>query len=371
MNKAGTKVKENITIGILTFHCTNNYGAVLQAYALRKVLSKLDARYDTHIIDYRCKETITATSFKDIKKKKGLVGAVLHYRQINKMNAKFDCFRKNFLNLSKTYNATEELAADIDEYDALISGSDQVWNLRWSDGDTVYFQDFHEQNEKKYSYAASFGFTNLDESRVDFYKETLKKFNQISVREKSGKELVEGQLGLKAIQHIDPTLLLTASEWSEIAKSPDVNGKYILVYMVPKQDSIIEHAMKLKKETGLPIVMLSKNLKPLNVIHRGDSSPEEYVGWFKNAEYVVTNSFHGTAFSCIFNKNIWIDLNTERGFNTRSSSLIELCGLSAYVSKDGVAEIPSEAWKDSKETLQEERKRAEQYLLTITDQPAG
>lgn len=352
-------------IGILTFHASNNYGAVLQAYALRKTLSGLSKDNEVHIIDYRCEGTITPTAFKDIKKKKGTAGALLHYRQISAMNKKFNLFRKKYLNMTDSYYDLESLGIAVNEYDAIISGSDQVWNLRWSDGDPVYFQTFHNQNDKKYSYAASFGFTELEDSKEKFYREALESFRGISVREKTGADIVRGRLGLECVQSLDPTLLLTADMWSDIASDPAINRKYILVYMVPKQESIINYALELGKKTGLPIVMLSKNLKPLNVHHYGSSSPQEFVGWFKNAEYVITNSFHGTAFSCIFGRNIWIDLNTERGFNTRSKSLIELCGLADNISEGGTAFISEEDWLGADAKLNAERKASVRYLQDV------
>jgi len=281
------------------------------------------------------------------------------------MNEKFELFRRNHLNLSKIYRTVDELRRDIDTFDALISGSDQVWNLRWSDGDMTYFQTFHDQSHKKYSYAASFGFVSLDEDLVDRYKLALKDFNMISVRERSGLDIIQKQLGLSGIQNIDPTLLLNKEEWIEVAKRPDIQKPYILVYMVPKQQSIINQAVSLHKKTGFPIVMLSKNLKPLNVIHRGDSSPEEYVGWFMNAEYVVTNSFHGTAFSCVFKKKMWIDLNTERGYNTRSKSLLELCGLEHRISQEGIADITEADWCNADIFLISEKVSAEELLKRI------
>ncbi len=348
-------------IGILTFHCSNNYGAVLQAYALRSVLEQLYPMHDVQIINYRCKGTITPTAFSDIKQKKGMVGAVLHYSQINKMNRKFNTFRKKYLNLTKEYESTGCIAKDINLYDAIVSGSDQVWNLKWSDGDLVYFQDFHKEKQKKCSYAASFGFTILEKDKVELYKSKLSDFNNISVRESSGLDIVNNQLGLKAEHNIDPTLLLSDDEWSRIATEPSIKQKYILVYMVPKQASIINHAFELHKKTKLPIVILSKNLRPVNVIHKGDSSPEEFVGWFKNAEYVLTNSFHGTAFSCIFKKNLWIDLKTERGFNTRSESLIKLCGLEKNI-KNNIVSISSDEWASSYGVINTEREKSRNLL---------
>lgn len=353
----------NRKIGILTFHCSNNYGAVLQAYALRTVLQELYPNKEVNVINYRCKGTITPTSFNAIKHKKGFVRALLHYRQIQKMNNKFDDFRRKRLNLTSEYFNHKSLAKDIDKYDTIVSGSDQVWNLKWSDGDSVYFQTFHNQDEKKVSYAASFGFTDLDTPKVDLYKKYLEHFKKISVREESAKSIVEDRLGLKACCNLDPTLLLDKSVWNQIAVDPKIKEKYILVYMVPKQFSIINKAIELRKKTGLPIVVISKNLRPVNVRHKGDSSPDEFVGWFKNAEYIVTNSFHGTAFSCIYKKNLWIDLKTERGFNTRSESLLRLCNL--IHTNDCVVSITSGDWEESASILDNEKEKAKNYLRNL------
>lgn len=351
-------------IGILTFHCSNNYGAVLQAYALRKTLSDLYESSDVHVINYRCEGTVSKTSFKDLRIKKGLAGAILHYRQINSINRKFEDFRKEYLQLTTPYKDKNTLKKDIADYDMVISGSDQVWNLKWSDGDEVYFQDFNDSNNK-FSYAASFGFNTLEDSLQPLYKKHLKEFNKISVREDSGKDIIEKQLGLKAEKHVDPTLLLSREEWSSIAKKPNIKGKYILVYMVPKQDSVIEYAVELSKKTKLPIVMLSKNLKPLNAIHAGDSSPEEFVGWFENAEYVVTNSFHGTAFSIIFGKKLCIELNNLRGLNIRSKNLLELCGLNINNTEDILC-FENMDWKIVEKNLSYERKNALDYLSGLS-----
>jgi hypothetical protein len=193
-----------------------------------------------------------------------------------------------------------------------------------------------------------------------------KLFDAISVREASGVGLCKEHFGVKAMHVLDPTLLLTADDYNELCKDIEPHEPFVFAYILDLTEQKVAEIKAFAEAMGLPYFIKSADAD----ISDADSI-ELWLSYFRDADYVITDSFHGTAFSCIFNKNIWIDLNTERGFNTRSSSLIELCGLSAYVSKDGVAEIPSEAWKDSKETLQEERKRAEQYLLTITDQPAG
>lgn len=350
-------------IGILTFHCANNFGAVLQAYALRVFLQGVYQDADIQIIDYKCKETEPKIRFSELREKKGFLGAALHYGQIRSMNQKFDQFRAGYLNLSESCRSRDSLQTQIGAYRAVISGSDQVWNLTWSGNDDVYFQNFNHHDSGKFSYAASFGFERLNAEQVPFYRESLRRFAGISVREEAGKRIVEEQLGLRAERHIDPTLLLGAEEWRKIAAMPKIKGKYILVYMVPKQNSVVSYAERLRKETGLPIVMLSKNLKPVNAKHAGDSSPQEFLGWFANAEYVVTNSFHGTAFSLIFHKKFCIELNNSRGLNIRSRDLLEICGAAIHWPPDkGIIRLDKMDWETVEHNLQKERKKSGRYL---------
>lgn len=357
---------EKKKIGILTFHCSNNYGAVLQAYALCRTIQKIYKDSDVQVIDYRCEGTVTKTSFFNLKKKNGFVRALLHYRQINSINKKFDKFRNKYLNLSKTYITKDNLKMHSNDFDVIISGSDQVWNLTWSGNDAVYFQDFNENDRSKFSYAASFGFEKLDHDQIPFYKNLLQRFSKISVREESGKRIIEEQLGLHAEKHIDPTLLFSSDEWRKIAIAPKFKRKFILVYMVPKQKSVISYANRLSKETGLPILMLSKNFEPINAKHVGDSSPEEFVGWFEHAEYVVTNSFHGTAFSLIFHKKLSVELNNIRGLNIRSKDLLETCGIKSDVESDNsIIKIDRIDWEKVDQNLQRERVKSNKYLSTL------
>lgn len=352
-------------IGILTFHSANNYGAVLQAYALQKTLQRLRPASDVRIVDYRCREVVKAVDFASLKKDKGALRALLHYRQEKEKQRQFDKFRNERLSLTEPYFDKSSLERALAEYSALISGSDQVWNSRFNGGDDVYLQNFRSGGTLKLSYAASFGTGSPDESETELCRRCLSQFEAVSVRESSAVRLVEDRLGLSAEQHIDPTLLLTADEWREIACAPKKRGGYILVYMVPKQQTIIDCALKLRKETGLPIVMLSKNLKPLNVTHAGGSSPEQFLGFFLNADYVITNSFHGTAFSVIFDREFYIDLNNRWGYNHRSRSLLELCGFECSDEGGGMLHFDNKDRTAAHGILSEERGRSLRYLSRI------
>lgn len=352
-------------IGILTFHCTNNYGAVLQAYALKQFIQALCPGREVRVIDYRCEGTISKADFESLRKKNGLVKAAFSYPQAHVKNERFETFRREMLNLTKPYFEKTSLKVDMDGFDAVISGSDQVWNRRWSDGDDVYFQDYHDQNNKKWSYAASFGFATLEgREQIELYRQYLQQFSHISVREDTGLQIVRDQLGLPVEQHVDPTLLLTQDMWNDIADESRCGGRYILLYMVPKQDDLIAYAIRLGKKTGLPVVMLSQSIRLLGVRHAGNSSPQEFVGYFKNAEHIVTNSFHGTAFSVIYHKNLHLNLQTPRGFNVRSKSLLGVCGLPCQ-GQGNMVHLEDVDWDAADRCLDAERNRAEAYLRPL------
>lgn len=347
-------------IGILTFHCTDNYGAVLQAYALKEVLSNQFPNYEAAVVDYKCKETITETKLRSMIRNKGLRHTLLHYLSIKLTNIKFERFRKNNLNLTNEYYSSDELQVDADKFEFFISGSDQVWNLVWSGNDEIYFQTFNQNRDKRISYAASFGFERLNDDLADFYRNSLAQFKGISVREESAKQIVEQQLGLVAERHIDPTLLLDRKQWATIGVKPKTD-KYILVYMVPKQDSVIDFAIDLGKKTGLQVILLSQSLTPFGVCHIRSASPEEFVGWIANAQYVVTNSFHGTAFSIIFHKKFFLELNNLRGLNVRSRDLLELCSI-PYKNEGSIVAVDMDNWESVDHRLRQEQLYSQDYF---------
>lgn len=355
---------EKKKIGILTFHCSNNYGAVLQAYALRETLQDIYKNLEVHVLDYRCEATITKTSFQDLVKKKGFLRAILHYGQIHRMACQFENFRSEYLNLTEPIYSKDELEKCTSNYEAVISGSDQVWNLKWTNGDLVYLQDFNSRDNSRFSYAASFGFDSLSPELIGLYTKYLRRFSKISVREESAKKIVEEQLNLDAERHIDPTLLLTKEQWSNICCERKIKQKYILLYMVPKQNSVTAYAKRLSKRTGLPIVILSKNLSPFFAKHVGTSSPQEFVEWIKNAEYVVTNSFHGTAFSIIFHRKLCLELENTRGFNIRSKNLLDICKIQ-YDSDESFAVLNNVMWSAVEQHIEHERIKSKEYLSSF------
>ncbi len=353
--------------GILTFHNANNYGAALQAYALQTTLKAIAPDSDIEIINYTCNGVQGQRSLKRVIKKQGFVSAVLHFPFTKKRIGKIDAFCRKYMKLSRRVQSREELKAIAEDYDIIISGSDQVWNRNWNGSDDVYLQDFHNHSEKKASYAASFGIKELPQEWKEDYRKLLSSFSYVSVREESGRSIMKDDFDIDAGVHIDPTLLLTAEQWNRVASDSTVKKPYVLVYMVPFQKNVLEYARSLASEKGLDFVVVCKSLKKTGGIFKGGAGVEEIISLFRDAQCVVTNSFHGTAFSVIYNKELAIELKNPRGYNLRSRNLLHECGLldNDAAGEDGIIEISCSGAVGKEKCLAEKRKAAFEYLTLL------
>lgn len=310
-------------VGIVTFHHALNYGAVLQAYALQQYLSSLGI--DSDIIDYRSpyiEYFYKPIKANPIKNGKMFVREIIYYRSNKNKRMKFNSFLKSYVKLSKPVIDKKDLEQLNFEYDFFIAGSDQVWNLKWSGLDKTYFLDFADKN-KKYSYAASFGFEKIPTGQNQVYKELLNEFQAISVREKTGKEIIKELFDKEVEVSVDPTCLIDKEKWEEICIYPKEKG-YVLVYMLDRSDELMLFAKKIAKEKKTKIIYIADALrKDKDFDYRGFLSPAEFIGLFANAGYVVTNSFHGLMFSVIFEKEFCIQYQKKLGApNSRLSDFI-------------------------------------------------
>lgn len=312
--------------GIITFHDTLNYGASLQCYALQKKLNSMGV--DTDVIDYKCswfnkRYSPFYIENKSFSKLAYMIAALP--MNIAKQKKKRE-FHKNFLRLSTPYDRTTINNAN-DVYDLFVTGSDQVWNWKLTDFDTTFFLDFVNKDKKKYSYAASFGFHAIDDDKKDKYIELLSGYSAISVREQRAVELVNETVGEKADLVCDPVFLLKKEDWALIAGKVDVKD-YILLYSINDTDAY-KYALKLSEKTGKKLVYLGAPIKRVgNFIPKRNVGPIDFLGYFMNADYIVTDSFHGTAFSILFEKQFvsLLARQTHNG-NSRLKSLLEILGL--------------------------------------------
>lgn len=314
-------------VATLTFQDADNYGAMLQCYALQKSVERLGV--ECLVIDYKCSYLNHPYGLAALKRK-GLIRFILG--NINALvrkprKKKFKAFRQE---IPMTRSVTKQNIRELNnEFDSFIVGSDCVWNDDITDFDTTYLLDFVDDCVKKNSYAASFGFSKMKQNKAADYKNYLTQFNEIGVRESSGKDIIDSLLNRKAQFVLDPTLLLDRKDWDLVASPSTQNSKYIFVYQLAPSKYLLEIVKKLKVATGYDAIFIPFPVGGFikSKIHMNDG-PKEWVSLLKNAEYVVTDSFHATAFSVIYGKKVYCCVNE---LATRIVSLLELLGLNVFL----------------------------------------
>ncbi len=291
-------------VGILTFSRANNYGAALQAFALLKKMQAL--RFDAQLIDYAC-PAIDAMHAKrpvgkgiPIRKK---ISNLLYNTVFSPRRRAFRRFREAW-GQSRPYDA-RNIAESNRDYDLFVTGSDQVFNLPLTGNDTSYFLDFVGEGKKKASYAASIGIFLPEEKEK--YRTLLSDFSAVSVREPSAAALLEPLLGAAPALMPDPVFLHKPDEWRDLLGVRKKKGRpYLLIYALVENRELYTRACAIAKKRGLRTVVLTRSLKPAGKTDRvlRSAGPREFVALIDNASFVVTNSFHGTVFSLLFEKEI-------------------------------------------------------------------
>lgn len=357
-------------IGILTFHCAHNYGAVLQCYATQEFLRS--QAYDVEVINYRPEYLLKPYKLFDITRfksknpiqfvKKIIIESIILRKRYKRWKG-FEKFINNYLNIDDiaTKNAIPS------DYDAYIVGSDQVWNPIITRGfDTIYFANFpFEKGGKKYiSYATSMEAKSLDETQIEFYKKNLSNFDALSVRENILLKLLQ-PLTSKSIAHVlDPVLMTPAQVWDKISSNNLNTEKYVVVYQVRHNPNTLRIAHHIANQIGAKVKILVAWLQ-FNPINGTDqtATPEGFVDTIRNAACVVTTSFHGTAFSVVFNRPFYtVKLND--GADTRSMSLLEAIELTdRLINVDDEPTFTSIDYSIANQKLDKLRKESQDYLL--------
>lgn len=360
----------NKKIGILTFHRALSYGAMLQAYALQNFM--LELGIDNEIVNYDCKYMVDhyQKNFRVIKgnKIKGVAWNLLTLDSVRKERKTRDEFVNKHFRLSEAYDVTN-INTSADKFSAFVVGSDQVWSPTCVGFDPVYFLNFAKPHQK-FSYAASIAAKAIPDSLKAEYKNRLKDFQTYSVREESGVEIVKDLTGKEALVNIDPTLLLTKDKWDKLATDV-LNEPYIFLFTVLKPKNLIDYALELSRKTGIKVVYLNKAMlrKDKEITYMDPVTADKFIGLIKNASYVCTNSFHGTAFSIIYHKNFVVETETCHSRNIRSEELMKRLGLEKRImNSESKADIDSLSdWDYVEEQLQVEREKSKDYLLSIKD----
>lgn len=314
-------------VGIITFHNAHNYGAVLQTYALQEKLNEMG--YNTSIINYKCRQI--TRQYKPIKysRKNPIKSIRMLYNSfrdysINKL--RYDTFEKFInrkLNLTIPFNNIKSLKRNYPKFDCYITGSDQVWNMQIVGGlSDAYTLNFGDTKINRVSYAASIGKSKLEENNKHEYKNKLCKINYFSVREDDAKKELEKIIEKDIEVVLDPTLLLNKNEWdNKIDYIEKVKEKYILAYVVQENEEHKKIVNYLSKQTDLKVIHFNKEkLYDNELKNEYTANPFEFVNLIRNAEYVVTTSFHATVFSIIYNKKFFVIPHIKTG--SRISNLL-------------------------------------------------
>lgn len=330
-------------IGIMTFPNMTSYGCTLQMYALYRAVEQAGA--EAEIINYRNeymkarRHTSAGRGKSTIKSALRVIATkTLHLRQIT-------AFRRFEQRLSQyPVKVTSEkglLMEAAKRYDGVICGSDQVWNPLITDADLSYFLNFCGPDTKRIAYAPSFGISEFSDEFTEMIRPELEKFRHLSVREDVGVRYVESLVNRKVDTVLDPTFLIPKQDWIALEKShPLAKGKYVLCFPVRKSAALIRFGRELAEKKNATLIVVEGNLltqlrnKNKRIQYALDISPEEWLYLLHHADCVVTNSFHGAAFSIHYQKDFYLECSSAKA-NSRLEQLAVFCGLESRVIRDG------------------------------------
>lgn len=344
-------------IGIITFHFPHNVGAVLQCYALQTKLQQMG--FDVVVVDYR--PEYHTNMYKPLRnpimesyryihtyKIKGQLNKIYRfgrhcfsilrsnfgYFSIKERQKIFDRFVEDYLVLSGQYLTIKELSENPPAVDILISGSDQLWNTDVTNGqiDRVYFLDFGSEIIRRITYAVS---VDIKNNEWNVAIQLMKKLNAVSVREKDSMDSILARDSSIPISiQPDPTLLIEKASYDSIADKANL-GEYILFYGLRTNDTkrLLELLKKTKKVYNLDVIDISPiewHVKPN--VRKPVISPTEFICLVRGAKCVITNSFHGTVFSCIYNVPFWVAIPSLK--SSRITNLLSQLGLEDRIVKE-------------------------------------
>lgn len=330
-------------VDIITRHAVANYGSLLQSYATEKTFEKLglDAEFINYVRYDERSKNLAKTQVKGKKWDKNIITRTM-YTLIQTWNYSheykaFEKYRKGFIKeTSNLYGSIEELTKNPPKADIYCTGSDQIWGkIGQADYDLAYFLEFvKDKNKKCISYAASFGKEKINQKLEEKLPKLLDKYSYILVREDSAKEIVK-KAGIDNVEQVlDPTFLLTKEEWKSLANKKPKKSNYVLVYQLHNNKEFNKYAKEFAKKYNKKLLRITPSI--YHIVRGGKliylPTQYEFLSYFNNADYILTDSFHATVFSIIFNKKF---KNISPGeTSTRITSILKLCGLEDRILKD-------------------------------------
>jgi len=318
-------------VGLMTCFL-DNYGACLQAYALEKIVCTFG--YACEIIKYTEPEGYYARNIWEYIKECSLYNLLrgfinkdykLNYKLGKARRKKFRKFRKTYLKLTKDeYKSYSELTC-LTQFDIYVCGSDQIWNPSFYGGcNPSYYLAFVPDDIPKIAYAPSIGLNDIPSKYIGDFQTYINRLQAVSVREKTGADLIWKYTNRNATWVLDPTMLIDKEEWTKLTKKTLYQKPYIFCYLFGDHDYYSDIIDRLRKETGLDIVSIPFSKQNMQICDKlfYNAGPNEFLTLIKNAEYVLTDSFHATVFSVIFERSFYTCLRNSDGENHNMNSRI-------------------------------------------------
>jgi len=327
-------------IGIVTWFHHRNYGTILQAYALQKFL-KING-YSCVLVNYIPINNKTfLEKIKSGSLKHRIASKIESYRfkilgsNIKEMildrNRAFENFATKNIDFSQKAQTSSELFKLNETIDCFICGSDQIWNPENFNG--VYYLNFVNDKNKKISYAPSFGVSHIPISKNEEIRQLVNKFDWLSVREDKGASILRGLTQKDVEVVVDPTLLLSKTDWEQISVSPNINEGYILCYFLGDRQEYWKTVENLQRMTKYKVIIIPARFNAYLQKHdiRTSTSPEEFIGLIKNAKLVLTDSYHGVIFSLKFERDFYVFKRfkdkDKRSQNSRIYNILKMLNL--------------------------------------------
>ncbi len=360
-----------VKMGVVTNFDTKNYGSVLQAYALQTKLRELGC--DPFVLKAQKNSRKSPVSrIKNLLVRSGnnySVSEKLDIKRSKKAFTEKNNKLKQFVDNKITVRTCTPSSARlvIGDADVMIAGSDQIWSptaKMISEFTTLQFVPDHI---KRYSFAASIGATDLDEESQKILEQGLERFSEVTVRESSAVSILSQLTDTPVSVTLDPTFLYDGEYWASLACAPTVKEPYIFVYMLRPEPVTLAAAKALSDKTGYKILLFSNRIvEDPRIINVTNAGIEEFLGYIKEAAYVVTNSFHGTAFSVQFKKR-FVSVAVS-GSGMRVTDFLELLDLKDRIiaSADQIGRLENDIkWQSVDERIVTERNKATDYLRRI------
>ncbi len=362
-------------VGIITLHCSYNYGSVLQAYALQSIIAKL-GEYDVKIINYR--NTVNYRGYYLFrthlyrKFPQAFIADILYFAPNLKRRNNFLRFQRSYLKLTKDlFCETDSLNVLNNFFNVFVSGSDQIWNDKCFGGqfDPNFCLNFVDKENKRVAYAPSFGTSGFKQSEKEKFCKYLEKYECLSVREQPTYDVLQQILPSKDISLVlDPVLLAGADTFQQfIGKSKDRKfTNYIFVYLLGHKKHakrLITTVCKISKETKLDIIYISYHR--IRAFKKGKwkygAAPDEFISLICNAKYIITDSFHATAFSVLYHKNFSV-FPPNGNDDVRIKPFLNEISLSKCINSADIINISDTEYKNVDDVLKKRKLESLNYL---------